>query len=882
MKLLRKEQLLLHSVKQQQTGTATEVPEPGTISQLCPVIPEPLRGLLDLALDLRFCWSHEAAYLWKQLNPELWSLTHNPWLILQTVSEAKFKQLVMDDVFCARVQAIVDDDRKSRRRPRWFKSTQSKSALTTIAYFSLEFGLSESLPIYSGGLGNVAGDQLKAADDLDLPMVGVGILYQNGYFRQFLAPDGSQVALYPSNNTGEMPILPVRTRTGDWFRFPLDIPGHGLWVRVWEARIGKVKLYLLDTNDPANLPVDRCITGELYGGGPEQRLMQEILLGIGGYRMLRALGICPEVCHLNEGHAAFVVLERARSFMEEQQVSFWPALATTRMGNLFTTHTPVEAGFDRFEPKLINKYLGGYAHALGITVDELLSLGRRVRNDPIKPFNMAYLGIRGSGAVNGVSQLHGEVSRRLFAPLFPDWPVSQIPIGHVTNGVHVPSWCSKASEKLWKAVCGPDPWSKSGETIERKFRDVPDETLWELRNNNRSRLVSCARAYYARQLAANTNRSMQEVREEAQLLFDPNALTLGFARRFATYKRPEILLTDPERFARILTNCDFPVQIVIAGKAHPQDHAGQAIVKAWVQFMKRSDVRRHAIFIGDYDMLLAERLVQGVDVWLNTPRRPWEASGTSGMKILVNGGLNLSELDGWWAEAHNDMVGWSLGDGEEYGFDPARDRAQAEALYSLLEERVVPEFYQRNGQGIPGAWVRRIRESMARLTPQYSTTRVVKEYTEKYYLTCAENYLERATQGARKGKELCDWNSKLSLHWPKCRFGELNVDTGPESYRFRVPVYLGDLKPNEVSVEVYADPDGDGRTFCLPMDQSHMLSGSTNGYLYSGQVPANRPLDHYTVRIIPNHANTSVPLEAGHILWCRQQALSLSINDAFG
>jgi len=867
MKPLRVERLLQDPVNQRQSSHMEEHRVSGPFPQAHLNIPEPIRGLMDLALDLRFSWSHEADHLWKQLNPELWSLTHNPWLILQAISESRFKQLAENDVFCARVQAIIEAEQESRNKPRWFRKTHASSALTRVAYFSLEFGLSESLPIYSGGLGNVAGDQLKAADDLDVPLVGIGILYQYGYFRQALASDGSQVALYPSNNASEMPVLPVRNSNGDWFRFPLDIPGHGLWVRVWEARVGKVKLYLLDTNDPANLPVDRCITGQLYGGGPEQRLMQEILLGIGGCRVLNELGIYPEVCHLNEGHAAFVVLERARLFMEQRQVSFWSALAATRAGNLFTTHTPVEAGFDRFEPDLIKQYLGGYADSLGITIDELLSLGRRGQDDPAKPFNMAYLGIRGSGAINGVSQLHGDVSRKLFAPLFPDWPIAQIPIGHVTNGIHVPSWSSKASESLWKEACGSEPWLHDLDDVERQFRAIPDEALWELRNRNRPRLVSCARAYYARQLAANTNRSMEEVNEECQRLFDPNALTLAFARRFATYKRPEILLTDPDRFARILTNLQRPVQIVIAGKAHPQDHAGQAIVKAWVQFMQRPEVRRHAIFIGDYDMLLAERLVQGVDVWINTPRRPWEASGTSGMKVLVNGGLNLSELDGWWAEAHSDEVGWSLGDGEEYGDDPVRDRVQAEALYALLEEKIIPEFYERDAQGIPRAWVGRIRESMIQLTPQYSTNRVVKEYTEKYYLPCATRYTERATNGVHKGREIFDWNTKLGLHWSKCRFGELNVETENENHLFRVPVYLGELKPGEVCVELYANPEHEEPPFCLAMNQLQTLTGSTNGYLFTGLVPANRPVDHYTVRIIPNHPSSSVPLEAGHILW---------------
>ena len=555
--------------------------------------------------------------------------------------------------------------------------------------------LSEALPIYSGGLGNVAGDQLKAASDLGVPVVGVGLLYQQGYFRQVIDKDGAQQALFPYNDPGQLPITPLRQANGEWLRLEIALPGYSVWLRAWQVQVGRVKLYLLDSNDAANFPAHRGITSELYGGGPELRLKQELLLGIGGWRLLGALGIQPEVCHLNEGHAAFAVLERARSFMEETGQPFEVALAVTRAGNLFTTHTAVAAGFDRFAPALIEQYLGRYAEEkLGITLHDLLALGRQNPNDSSESFNMAYLAIRGSGAVNGVSRLHGKVSRHLFEPLFPHWPEDEVPVGHVTNGVHMPSWDSAPADDLWTEACGKDRWLGTTENLEQDIRRVSDATLWQFRTAASKSLVEYARERLSRQLAASG--ASPEAVDSAKHLFDPNALTLGFARRFATYKRPNLLLHDPERLLRLLTNPERPVQLIIAGKAHPADQAGQALIQEWMHFIRRPEARPHVIFLSDYDMLLTEHLVQGVDVWINTPRRPWEASGTSGMKVLVNGGINLSELDGWWAEAYTPEVGWALGDGQEHGDDPAWDAVEADALYDLLEREVIPEFYARD------------------------------------------------------------------------------------------------------------------------------------------------------------------------------------------
>ncbi len=665
--------------------------------------------------------------------------------------------------------------------------------------------LSEALPIYSGGLGNVAGDQLKAASDLGVPVVGVGLLYQQGYFRQVIDKDGAQQALFPYNDPGQLPITPLRQPNGEWLRLEIALPGYSVWLRAWQVQVGRVKLYLLDSNDAANFPAHRGITSELYGGGPELRLKQELLLGIGGWRLLRALGIQPEVCHLNEGHAAFAVLERARSFMEETGQPFEVALAVTRAGNLFTTHTAVAAGFDRFAPALIEQYLGGYAEQkLGITLHDLLALGRQNPNDSSESFNMAYLAIRGSGAVNGVSRLHGKVSRHLFEPLFPHWPEDEVPVGHVTNGVHMPTWDSAPADDLWTEACGKDRWLGTTETLEQDIRRVSDARLWQFRTAASKSLVEYARERLSRQLAASG--ASPEAVDEAKHLFDPNALTLGFARRFATYKRPNLLLHDPERLLRLLTNPQRPVQLIIAGKAHPAG-PGRAGPDPGMDAVSSGGPRPAptSIFLSDYDMLLTEHLVQGVDVWINTPRRPWEASGTSGMKVLVNGGINLSELDGWWAEAYTPEVGWALGDGQEHGDDPAWDAVEADALYDLLEREVIPEFYTRDKSGIPTAWVKRMRESMARLTPRFSANRAVREYTEQHYLPAAAAYRERAANKGAVGRQMVDWQQAVDRKWGSLRFGDVRVETNADHHVFEVEIFLNDLDPNAVRVELYAD-----------------------------------------------------------------------------
>jgi starch phosphorylase len=823
--------------------------------------------LAELALDLRSSWNHATDCLWRRLDPVLWTLTHNPWVVVQTVSRDKIRESMDDPGFRKIVDGLIEARRHAAHAPAWFQKTHPHTALTSVAYFSMEYMLSEALPVYSGGLGNVAGDQLKAAGDLGVPVIGVGLLFSKGYFRQIIDNDGAQQALYPFNDPGQLPITPLRQANGEWLRLEVALPGYSVWLRAWQVQVGRVKLYLLDSNDAANHPIHRGITSELYGGNQDLRLKQELILGIAGWRLLRALKIQPEVCHLNEGHAAFAILERARDFMEQNDQPFDVSLTATRAGNLFTTHTAVAAGFDRFPPALIEQYLTVYAQQkLHIPVGDLLALGRANPRDPSELFNMAYLAVRGCGAVNGVSRLHGMVSRQLFAPLFPRWTQSDVPIGSVTNGIHTPTWDSAAADALWTQACGKDRWLGTLDTLEKNIHSVSDAALWQLRTGARRSLVDYARERLSTQLAASG--ASAEAVNEARHLFDPQALTLGFARRFATYKRPNLLLHDRERLLRLLRDPRRPVQLIMAGKAHPADQAGQALIQEWILFMRQQDVRAHVIFLSDYDMLLTEHLVQGVDVWINTPQRPWEACGTSGMKVLVNGGINLSELDGWWAEAFTPDLGWAIGDGPDHGPDFAGNAIDANALYDLLERAVIPEFYDRRESGMPIAWIKRMRDSMAHLTPQFSANRAVREYTERHYLPAATEYRARAADRAALGRSIADWQRALDQKWDSLRFGSVRVNTGPNVHEIEVELFLNGMDPHAVEVQVYANPLN-GEDSAEEMTRVRTVADPSSPNVYRATVCAGRPIGDYTARVLPAHAHASVPLECARIAWQR-------------
>jgi starch phosphorylase len=639
-------------------------------------------------------------------------------------------------------------------------------------------------------------------------------------------------------------MRPLREPSGEWLRIQIQLAESKIWLRCWEVNVGRHKLYLLDSNDFSNNAAQRCITSELYGGNAEMRLKQEIVLGIGGWRLLRAIGLQPEVCHLNEGHAAFAILERARSYMEDHKVPFELALTVTRPGNLFTTHTAVAAGFDRFDAQLMHKYLHQYAEGeLGIPFQHLLEMGTQGSSDP---FNMAYLAVRGSGRINGVSKLHGQVSRHIFQPLFPRWPEDEVPIGSVTNGIHVPTWDSEEADALWTKACGQKRWLGDGPHA-ADIRRMTDEQLWEMRSFGRKTLIDRVRK-----------------RSRRPGVLDEKVLTVGFARRFATYKRPDFLLRDPDRFIRLLTNGQRPMQLVLAGKAHPQDLPGQALVKKWNDFIKRPEVHDQVVFLSDYDMLMAQELVQGADLWINTPRRPWEACGTSGMKVLVNGGLNFSELDGWWAEAYSPQVGWAIGDGKDHGEDPEVDAAEAEAMYKLLEEEVIPEFYNRSSNGLPAKWLARMRESMAQLTPEFSASRAIQDYTDDHYLPGAAGYHQRAARDGAFAGEILQWVQKVAEQWHTVRFGAVRVETHDGHHCFTVQVSPGGLLISDIKVELYAMP-----SVIEPMTPAGKPADSNGTVVYSAQVAATRPASDYTPRVIPHHPAVAVPLEANQILWQR-------------
>lgn len=829
-------------------------------------LPPNLKGLTDLALDLRWNWNHSADALWRTVDPELWQATGDPWLILESISRKRLEVLAADKKFVNELRQQLAYREAYLNHSSWFDERHGHAEMGPVAYFSMEFGLSEALPIYSGGLGILAGDFLKTASDLGIPLVGIGLLYQQGYFHQALDTNGDQLAFFPYNNPTMLPVLPLQGPDGEWLRVSVELPGRTLQLRGWLGQVGRVPLYLLDSNDLLNAPGDRGITGELYGGGTEMRLRQEIVLGIGGWRLLEALKISPSVCHLNEGHAAFAVLERARCFMERIGQSFSTSLQTTRAGNVFTTHTPVAAGFDRFPRELMKRYFTDYAVHLGVSLDTMLSLGRVHDGEERDSFNMAYLALRGCGRANGVSRLHGEVSRRIFQVQFPRWPQHEIPIGHVTNGVHMPSWDSAAADALWTEHCGKGSWLSTLETIEQIWRKVSDEKLWTMRNKARWPLVKAIRQRLARQQAA-CGVSKDGLLECFQML-DPSALTIGFARRFASYKRPTLLLADPDRLTRLLTDPKRPVQLIIAGKAHPQDEEGKRLVREWSDYLRQPEVRGCGVFLEDYDMGLAAELVQGVDLWLNTPRRPWEACGTSGMKVLVNGGLNLSELDGWWAEAYAPEVGWALGDGQEHDHDPDWDMMEAGELYMLLEQEVVPAFYTLDERGIPAQWVAKMRQSLARLTPRFSCNRMAREYIEDYYLPAATAYRRRAAGNASLSADMEKWHTSLVKHWQQIRYGKFAVQESSSGNLFRVEVHLGELSPEAVRVELYAEPEpGNSQPVRITMNLGVKFFGSGTSYQYYATVTSGRPAEDYTPRVIPYHAEASVPLEANFILW---------------
>ncbi|NJD29927.1 MAG: glycosyltransferase family 1 protein [Chloroflexi bacterium] len=822
-------------------------------------------SLRTLALDLRWSWRPEIRALFRAIDPDR-RLTgaDDPWTILRLAPVERVEELAADPAFGATIERLSAERAAYLADIGWYGRTHGRSREPLVGYFSAEVGLDEALPLYSGGLGVLAGEHLKSASSLGVPLVGVSLLYAEGYFRQQLDASGWQHEYYPPNRFDLLPITRVRDAAGRPLLVGCPLPGRTLNLAVWRVEVGRVSLYLLDANVPANGPADRGITAQLYGGDREMRLQQEMALGIGGWRALVALGIRPPVCHLNEGHAAFAVLERARDWMTEHRAGFEVARVATAGGNVFTTHTPVAAGCDAFEPDLVRRYLSPYATELGLTADELLDLGRPHPGDRSAPLEMAVLALRFSGSANGVSRLHGAVSRRLFAGLFPRWPEGEVPIDAVTNGVHVATWVSDAMRDVWQLCYGEACWDQPDLEDWARLDGVTDEALWAARTRERGRLVEWARGRLVVHLAQRG--AATERVAAARTVLDPDALTIGFARRFAEYKRPTLLLSQPERLRRLLTDPDRPVQLVIAGKAHPRDDAGKALIAEVVRFADDPAVRRRVVFLEDYDLEHAAHLVAGVDLWLNTPRYPMEASGTSGMKVLVNGGLNLSELDGWWAEAYEPAVGWALSDAAG-GHPP--DAAEADRLFDLLETEIVPAFYDRDAGGLPRSWLTRVRSSMTRLTPRFSSNRMVAEYVERHYLPAASRAQALGDRDGAAAVEQSADRRRLRDAWPAIAFGPTAVRGAGSRGRVVVPIRHGALRPVDVAVQLYREPgpDEEGPT-AVPMQAGRRNAAGWIEY----RAPLNElaaDLDAYTARVVPRMTFEAGPLALPLIAWQR-------------
>ncbi|HZO90407.1 MAG TPA: alpha-glucan family phosphorylase [Chthonomonadaceae bacterium] len=845
-----------------------------------PALPESLGCLRALAYNLRWAWDHDTIELFRRLDRNLWEQSgHNPVRMLGTIAQDRLRDAAQDETFVAQMDQVCRSvDNYMHTANTWCRTAHPKALRQglSIAYFSMEFGITECLPIYSGGLGVLAGDHLKSSSDLGLPLVGIGLLYQQGYFRQYLNNDGWQQERYPENDFYNMPLQLEHDAASKPLYICVEFPGRTVYAQVWRAQVGRVPLYLLDTNIPLNSPIDQNITDQLYGGDQEMRLQQEIVLGIGGMRALAQLGIKPSICHMNEGHSAFLALERARMLMQEKNVGFAEAQEAAAAGNLFTTHTPVPAGFDIFPADLLGRYLGAYAEQLGLSFQEFMGLGRVNREDMGEQFNMAVLALRNAHHTNGVSRLHAQVTRRMVQSRYGAFREEEIPITSVTNGIHIRSFISEEMAGLLDRYLG-GRWAQDSRNpaVWARVDEIPDEELWRVREFRRERLINFARHRLRRQFEQRGLGEF-EIRQAREVL-NPEALTIGFARRFATYKRATLILSDPERLTRILTDPQRPVQIVIAGKAHPRDDGGKELIRQIIHFARREEVRNRIVFLEDYDLTLARHMVQGVDVWLNTPRRLMEASGTSGMKVLANGGLNFSVLDGWWAEAYDPRVGWAIGRGEEYGDPDYQDRVEAQSLYDTLEKEIVPLFYDRSTEGLPRAWIARIKNSMRQLCPEFNTHRMVSEYAERFYIPQTQRYRRLTANNLRRAQALVEWKQKVRAQWPQVRVErvemqkpdeEANVKVG-ESVQVRASVRLGELTPADVIVQAYHGP----------LDINHQVTHGTpvaltwkeqadGVHLYEGSVPCDTSGHQgFSVRVLPAHPDAALPQELALITW---------------
>lgn len=841
---------------------------------IAPSLPKNLDKLYEIAYNLWWSWHYEARKLFMRIDERLWSEVHyNPVELLGKVSQKKLQALADDDGFVAHMNRVYDRLQEYLSEKTWFQTRFGKFDKPFIAYFSAEFGITECVPNYSGGLGVLAGDHSKSASDLGVPFVGIGLLYQQGYFRQYLNTEGWQGELYPTNDFYNMPIRLQKNGDKTPLIVEVEFPGRIVKAQVWKLMLGRNVLYMLDTNISDNADEDRLITGELYGGDLEMRIRQEMILGIGGYRTLRLLDLEPLICHMNEGHSAFMAIERIHSYMSKHKIGFEEALEITRAGNVFTTHTPVPAGIDIFSPDMVKKYFGDYLSKTNISMDNVLGLGRRNPGDKDEPFSTAVAAIHLSKYRNGVSKLHGKVARKMWKDIWAGVPEDEIPIDSVTNGVHHKTWVSLDMEWLFDRYLGPDWVSTGDEDVWQNIDQIPGEELWLTHERRRERLVVYARKRLKKQLKHRGESDFEA--HFADEVLNSEALTIGFARRFASYKRAALLFMDVERLKAILCSKERPVQLIFAGKAHPKDDIGKQIIKEIIQVSKQEELRSHIVFIEDYDMAVAKYMVSGVDLWMNTPRRPLEASGTSGMKASVNGALNVSVLDGWWDEAFDPEIGWSIGRGEEYDDPNYQDKVEANALYELLEKEIVPLFYERKKDGVPTYWIGKMKKSMKVICPVFNTNRMVKEYAETFYMPALNRYNTLKENKMQKARELGQYKEKIRKAWDKIRVENIELGKSEElrvgdRLDIKIEVGLGDLSPDEVSVEIYHgvvnSKDAIVRGHSVATKYEKVNGG--NRYLFSGSIESDASGRYgFTARILPRHTHLENPFELGLIKW---------------
>ena len=844
------------------------------IYNVIPTLPASLEPLREMTFNLWWTWEPSARRLFRHLDPDLWNRTnHNPVRMLQLSRQARLEELAQDKAFLRELKQVHDAFRNYLARQDTYGKMGAGAAIKRpVAYFSAEFGFHESIPNYSGGLGILAGDHCKSASDLDLNFVAVGLLYRHGYFRQEIDKDGAQRAISLNQNFHHLPIREVQ-RDGANLLISVRLLDREVFAKVWQLQVGRINLFLLDTDIPENNAEDRLITAELYGGDQEMRMRQEIMLGIGGVKALNALGIDPEVFHMNEGHSAFLALERIRRKVVEKKLEFYSALQIVASANVFTTHTPVPAGNDSFPRDMMRKYFGDFAKELGIPFDELFSFGQ-TRVDRSDPFSMTILALRMSRHSNGVSKLHGEVSRSLWKDVWSGVPAHEVPITSVTNGIHTKTWMAPEFSALYQKHFGdweehitePDFW--------RRVMDIPDVELWDTHQQLKRRLVEFVRER-VRIRRERIGDSPEAIRDVNRIL-DPEVLTIGFARRFATYKRGALLFNDKERLRRLLNDTTRPVQFIFAGKAHPRDEGGRALIQEVYRFSREAGFENRVVFLEDYDSYIARRLVQGVDLWLNNPLRPMEASGTSGMKCAPNGGINLSVLDGWWHEGFNGNNGWAIAAEINDGTVEFQSAVDANSLYQLLENQIIPLYYAKPDGKLPLAWLQLMRESIRSVTPVFNTHRMVKEYTERLYIPAARSHENFAQNGCEPATQLSQWKSRMRKNWPQVRIHDVQVGNKDrqnilvgESLEVSAHVYLGDVDPNHVRVEAYhGEADNGG----IKNPSVSVLNASgRNGdgsYLYQGSVPASESGAYgFSVRVVPTHPNLMQAHELRLIAW---------------